>query len=398
MIVEILRMALSSLKVNKLRSFLSMLGIIIGVAAVIAIVSIATSAQQEVISEIQTLGGNLLWVGTGLDRDIQEAENKFTLELTADIKAFVPGVTTVVPEKTGRVTLSKGGESIDAALVGTEPDYAKINQYNARLGRFINDNDLETVSNSIVLGSEIAGEILETTNPVGEEITLNFQRRNYSFEVVGVMEEMGRVFVGNLDSKVYIPVTSYIQRLAQTRNIDTYYVQTGAEAPAERAHRDLDYYFYRHLGNQDDYTIFSQDQVLGVIDEVTTTLNLMLGGVAGISLLVGGIGIMNIMLVSVNERTQEIGVRKALGAEKKHILTQFLFEALSLTSLGGLIGIGLGWGATYFVTNIGGWPINISPAAVGAGFFFALIIGVFFGLYPAYKAASLDPVDALSYE
>ncbi len=398
MILEIVRIALSSLKANKLRSFLSILGIIIGVAAVIAIISIGFSAQQEVTSQIQGLGSDLIWVRPGFGVESRELRDKFSIELAYHAQKNSPDIINVVPARSGSGTLSRKGESYRATIVGTEKEFAPINIYNSVLGRFISETDSDRASNAVVLGAEISREIFGSSDPVGERITIAHGGRSLRFNIIGVMEEKGQGVTGDLDSQVYIPITTFNQRLAQNDSVDTYYAESGSEVPARQARHQLDYFFYQYLGSDDDYSIFSQDQILDVLDSVSGTLTLMLGGVAAISLLVGGIGIMNIMLVSVTERTHEIGIRKALGAKKRHILTQFLCEALSLTGLGGLIGIGLGLVATYIVADIGGWPMVISPAAVLLAFFFSLAIGVFFGLYPAVKAARLDPVDALSYE
>ena len=398
MIGEILRMALASLKANKLRSFLSMLGIIIGVAAVIAIISIGYSAQQEVTREIRGLGSDLIWVSPGFGADAREVRDKFTVDLAEKARANSPDILRVVPSKSGSATITRRGESYSATIVGTKPDFAPINLYRPAVGRFIVNSDTENYSSSVVLGSEIAREIFGGSDPLGERITVEHGGRSIRFNIVGVMEEKGQGIAGDLDSQIYIPITTFIQRLARDDTVDTYYAEAGSQVPARQAREQLDYFYFQYLGGDDNYTIFSQDQILEVLDNVTATLTIMLGGIAGISLLVGGIGIMNIMLVSVTERTREIGIRKALGAKKRHILSQFLFEALSLTGFGGAAGIGLGWLATSIVTDIGGFPMVISPAAVALAFFFSLIIGVFFGLYPAIKAARLDPVDALSYE
>ena len=370
MIIEIIRMALGSLKANKLRSFLSMLGIIIGVAAVIAIISIGSSAQLEVTQEIRGLGSDLIWVRPGFSADAREVRDKFTVELAARALANSPDIINVVPSRSGSGTLTRRGENYSATIMGTEQEYAPINNYNPAQGRFITRNDTEEYSNSVVLGSEITGEIFGQSDPVGERITFEYGGRSLRFNIVGVMEGKGQGIAGNLDSQVYIPITTLIQRLAQDNFVDTYYAEAGPYVPARQARQQLDYFYYQLLGDDESYSIFSQDQILDVLDNVTGTLTIMLGGIAGISLLVGGIGIMNIMLVSVTERTREIGIRKALGAKKRHILAQILFEALTLTGLGGIIGIGLGWLATSIVTDIGGFPMIISPAAVALAFFF----------------------------
>lgn len=403
MILETIRIALRGLKANKLRTFLSMLGIIIGVGAVIAIVSIGSSAQREVTAQIGSLGSDLIWITPGFSagRATQtqtDPRENFTLELTEYIDSYSPGVTNVVPEVSSSVDLSRGDRSLQGTAVGTTPDFTIVNIYNPQAGRFLNQADLDEVRNSIILGSSVAEELFPDQGALGQRIRLVHRGRTLNFNVIGVMEQKGQGIMGNLDRRVYVPVTTFTRRLSRQDRVDLYYAQFSPGFTSQQARSQLDYFFSQYLGDEDLYQIMSQDQILGVLDQVTATLGLMLGGIAGISLLVGGIGIMNIMLVSVTERTREIGIRKALGAKKRNIMSQFLIESLSLSSIGGFIGIGLGYSGTYLVTQIGDWPLVISPAAVTLAFGFSLAIGLFFGIYPAVKAARLDPVDSLSYE
>ena len=403
MIFETFRIALNGLRTNKLRTFLSMLGIIIGVGAVIAIVSIGSSAREEVTAQISSLGSDLLWVTPGFTagratRMESDPRENFTLDIIQYIDDYSPGVTNVVPEVSGSVQLRRGDNTLNSTAVGTSQNFTVVNIYYPERGRFIDQDDLDQSRNSIVLGSNVATELFSDTDPIGQRIRLNYQGRNINFTVVGVMEQKGQGVMGNLDRRVYIPVTTFTNKLSRQNFVDLYYAQFSPGFSSQEARNQIDYFFFQHLGDENLYNIMSQDQILGVLDQVTGTLSLMLGGIAGISLLVGGIGIMNIMLVSVTERTREIGIRKALGAKKRNILGQFLLESLALSSIGGFIGIGLGYAGTYLVTRIGNWPLVLSPVAVMLAFGFSLAIGLFFGIYPAVKAAKLDPVDSLSYE
>ena len=403
MIFETFRIAINGLRTNKLRTFLSMLGIIIGVGAVIAIVSIGSSAREEVTAQISSLGSDLLWVTPGFTagratRMESDPRENFTLDIIQYIDDYSPGVTNVVPEVSGSVQLRRGDNTLNSTAVGTSQNFTVVNIYYPERGRFIDQDDLDQSRNSIVLGSNVATELFSDTDPIGQRIRLNYQGRNINFTVVGVMEQKGQGVMGNLDRRVYIPVTTFTNKLSRQNFVDLYYAQFSPGFSSQEARNQIDYFFFQHLGDENLYNIMSQDQILGVLDQVTGTLSLMLGGIAGISLLVGGIGIMNIMLVSVTERTREIGIRKALGAKKRNILGQFLLESLALSSIGGFIGIGLGYAGTYLVTRIGNWPLVLSPVAVMLAFGFSLAIGLFFGIYPAVKAARLDPVDSLSYE
>ncbi len=398
MILETIRIALNSLRTNKLRTFLSMLGIVIGVAAVIAIVSIGFSAQHEVTGQITNLGSDLIWVMPGFSGDNVDPREYFKTGIVDNINRLTPDIKNIVPEISERVSLIRGDNRINSTAVGTTPAFSEVNLYFPLQGRFLEQSDIDGVRNSIVLGYNIAEELFKNHDPSGQRITVNHQNRNLNFTVIGVMEEKGQGITGNFDNRVYLPVNTFSSRIVSRDFVDLYYAQASGSITSYDARRQLEYFFLRYLGDEDQFRIMSQDQILDVLNQVTAILGLMLGGIAGISLLVGGIGIMNIMLVSVTERTREIGIRKALGAKRRNILGQFLIESLCLSGIGGVIGIGLGILGTYMVTEIGGWSLIISPPAVILAFGFALSIGLFFGIYPAVKASRLDPVDALSYE
>ncbi len=405
MIFEIIKLAIESLKANKLRTFLSMLGIIIGVGAVIAIVSIGSGAREQITARISNLGSNIINIMPGTSRGwggrvSRSSGEIFTLELADYIEKLSPSVKRVVPISQGSGLLIKENFNIQTTIIGTNADYQEINNYNLAMGQFINEGDLDTSRNIIVLGSELAEELFGNNNPLGEKIKLSYEKRDYLFTVIGVMEEKGAGLTGNLNEQAYIPITTFMKKLSNSRFVSYYTAQANSSDEASAAVGEIEYFLIKYLEDeeQEKFNLLSQDQILDTISSVTASLSLMLGGIAAISLLVGGIGIMNIMLVSVTERTREIGIRKALGAKNKNIMSQFLIEALSLSGMGGLIGICFGWLGAYAIAQAGKWPLVVSPISVLLAFGFAVIIGLFFGLYPAMKAAKMDPVDALRYE
>jgi len=405
MIFEIIKLAIESLKANKLRTFLSMLGIIIGVGAVIAIVSIGSGAREQITARISNLGSNVINILPGTSRGwggrvSRSSGEIFTLELADYIEKLSPSVKRVVPISQGSGLLIKENFNIQTTIIGTNADYQEINNYNLAMGQFINESDLDTSRNIVVLGSELAEELFGNNNPLGEKIKLSYEKRDYLFTVIGVMEEKGAGLTGDLNEQAYIPITTFMKKLSNSRFVSYYTAQANSSDEAPAAVGEIEYFLIKYLEDeeQEKFNLLSQDQILDTISSVTASLSLMLGGIAAISLLVGGIGIMNIMLVSVTERTREIGIRKALGAKNKNIMSQFLIEALSLSGMGGLIGICFGWLGAYAIAQAGKWPLVVSPISVLLAFGFAVIIGLFFGLYPAMKAAKMDPVDALRYE
>lgn len=403
MIFETIRIALGSLSANKMRTFLSMLGIIIGVGAVIAIVSIGSGAQNQVTGQISGLGSNLITIRPGYSRGgggrvSSVADNVFTLELADEIAKSCPGVKNVIPNLQGSGLLIAKDTNIVATLVGTSPEYQDLNKYYPLQGGFLSSEALAEVTNVIVLGSSLAEDLFPDANPLGERVKFSVGKNLHLFTVIGVMEEKGSGLMGDYNSQAYIPITTYMQKIANTRYVNSYLAQAESSEEATSAVQEIEYFLDIYLGDSDKYMITSQDQILDTLNQVTGTLSLMLAGIAGISLLVGGIGIMNIMLVSVTERTREIGIRKALGAKSKHVLSQFLIEALSLSGVGGVIGILLGSLGAAGIAQIADWELVVPISSVLLSFCFALMIGLFFGIYPAMKAAKLDPVDALSYE
>ncbi|HKL13505.1 MAG TPA: ABC transporter permease [Halanaerobiales bacterium] len=403
MIYETIKIAIQSLYSNKLRTLLSMLGIIIGVGAVIAVVSIASGSQAQITSNISSLGSNLINISPGIRRGgasgiSRSSVDLFTLELGEQIEQNSPHVRRVIPNDSRSGLFIKGDNNYRASLVGTEEYYQVINKYYPRFGIFFSDYDVQNSTNVMVLGSDLVDELFPDSNPVGQSLKFNVNNQTQIYKVIGVMEEKGRGLTGDLNGQAYIPISTFMNKVSNSKYVSNFVAQSESSENADKALEEIEYLLDNYISEDENYNIFSQDQLLNTINDVTNTMRLMLSGIAGISLLVGGIGIMNIMLVSVTERTKEIGIRKALGAKKRDILFQFIIESLTLSSIGGIIGILFGGTAAYYISQVGGWPFIMSSGIVALAFSFSLVVGMFFGIYPAYRASKLDPVDALSYE
>ena len=294
--------------------------------------------------------------------------------------------------------LIAGGNNYQTQVIGVTPIYQQIYNFYPARGQFITDEHEVNATNVMVLGSGLAKELFPDTDPLGQTVKLFVRNRHLLFVVVGVMEEKGTGAWGNIENQAFIPASVLMKKINNRKYVSGYTAQAVSAAAAKAAVGEIEYFLTRYLGDPEKFRVFSQEQLLETISQVTGTLSLMLGGIAGISLLVGGIGIMNIMLVSVTERTREIGIRKALGAKRRHILAQFIIEALAMSGFGGLLGIGLGWLGAAGVAKLGGWPLVVTHSSVLVAFSFSLLVGLFFGIYPARKASRLDPVIALSYE
>ena len=402
-IMDTLRTAVHSLRSNTLRSILSMLGIIIGVAAVVSVVSIGTGGQQRVLANISQLGTNLITINPAVPRGTagrvqQEVRSVFTVDMAREMEEILPDVINVVPVVTGRALLVAGGVNVQANLVGVTPPFVTVMNYELDRGRFITNWDVSEQQPVAVLGAELATELFEEADPLGQEIIAIVGDRRQALRVVGVMAPRGQALGGDFDMQLYLPVTTMMERIAKTRSVSYFAAQASSSERASEAVAQVQFFMTRRLGDARRFRVASQDQLLETISSVTQTMSIMLGGIAGISLLVGGIGIMNIMLVSVTERTREIGIRKALGAKRRTILFQFLVEAVTLAALGGIAGVALGWVGAQVIGYYGGWPGIISTESVAVALGFSAAVGLFFGIYPAAKAARLDPVQALSYE
>jgi len=398
---EILRVAMDAIRANTLRSLLTMLGIVIGVGAVITMVALGEGAQRAVEAQIAELGTNVLTIrpGQGMFGGVRGgSEARLTVE-DAEAIASAPAVVSIAPEMRGSQQVVFERANANVRIMGSTSNYAEVNNYDLALGRFFDRSENEGRKRVAVLGGAIPGLLgTDAMSIVGRTISI----RNITFEVVGVLAEKGSQGWFNEDEQIYVPLQTAQFRLLGSERLGgiKVVVEDRAAIPVamvqieeilRRAHRIP-------LGRENDFWISDSQQFLQTQQETTQTFTLLLAGIAAVSLLVGGIGIMNIMLVSVTERTKEIGVRKALGATKNAVLLQFLLEATTLCLVGGVLGIASAYGAAKLLSDLADWNMAIAPEAVGLAVLFAGIVGVFFGMWPARRAARLDPIVALRYE
>ncbi len=387
-LIPSIKMALRSIQGNKLRSFLTMLGIIIGVSSVIVLISIGQGSSEQVTNQINQLGTNLLTVNV---------MNTDSVKLTIDdAEKFrdIPGVKEIAPVVSGRVHVKNGTTSAQVSLIGTTASYQTVRDVQVHQGRFLSDIDVEYRQKIVVLGSDTAQTLFGLENPIGQYV----QIEGTSFKVVGVLASKGGSLGQSGDDVIIMPLST-AQRLVKNTSIQTIYIQGKAAEQVNFVMTQVERTLARMFpNNQDSYSVFNQQDLMETMSSVTNTMTMMLGGIAGISLLVGGIGIMNIMLVSVSERTKEIGIRKAIGAKRRDILLQFLIEAVVLSALGGVIGVGLGFIIGKVLAATMGLAISYSTFVSLIAFLFSLLVGVVFGVFPANKAAKLDPIQALRYE
>lgn len=385
---ESMKMAIRSIKTNKVRAFLTMLGIIIGVASVIVLVSIGQGSSQSVQEEINSLGTNLLTVSVS-DTD--------SVELTDDtIEQFkeLSGISEVAPVVTGRVYAKNGENSTQVSMTGTTSSYISVRDLELSQGRFLTDMETELRSKVVVLGSDTADTLFENQKAVDQNVLIG----GVSYRVIGVLKSVGTSMGSSGDDVIIAPITT-AKRATSSTTIGTVYLKAENENIVERAMYQVQGTMTTLFpGQSDNYSVSNQEDLMDTMSSVSDTFTLMLGGIASISLLVGGIGIMNIMLVSVSERTKEIGIRKAIGANRKSILLQFLIEAVVLSCLGGLLGVGIGLGIAKLVSVVSSLTISYSWSVTIMAFLFSIFIGVVFGVFPANKASKLNPIQALRHE
>jgi putative ABC transport system permease protein len=400
-ILESVKMASKTLLANKLRSTLTMLGIIIGNASVIAMVGIGEGAQRFVSGQFESLGTNVLFIVPG-NRDAQrttvDLPKTLVLEDAEAIATQVPTVGAVAPQLHSRELVTYRNRNTYSLIVGTNPDFSVVRSFDAQRGRFITDLDVKRNNQVVTLGVDLAERLFGNQDPVGQQVRI----RNISFLVVGVMEEKGSVLGTNYDDSAYIPVTTMASRIIGENspygvNLTFISVSAQSEASVDAAQFQITNLLrLRHnITREDDFSVQSQKDVLEIAGTVTSALTLMLAAIAGISLLVGGIGVMNIMLVSVTERTQEIGLRKAIGATQDDILIQFLIEAVILSAAGGVLGTLLGVGGVLLIGVFTPFQAGVSPVAIALAVGVSGGIGIIFGVVPARRAAQLDPIVAL---
>jgi putative ABC transport system permease protein len=385
---KLIKIALSSVWNNKMRSFLTMLGIIIGISSVIILVGIGEGTKKNITEQIEKLGTNLITVNIMgkrnsniTDKEIEELKSK-------------PGIKEIAPSLSSNVNIKSGSQSTTTTLEASTPNYASIRKLTLSAGRFITQRDIDNRYNVLVIGPETAENLFKTTNVVGKKMYVN----GIEFSIVGLLKSEGTSANGSNDDRIILPIST-AKRLLKTSNITTFYIEAESKDKVEEAMAYTTLFLNKKFNNNtQSYRVMNQTSLLETANSTTESMTAMLSGIAAISLIVGGIGIMNIMLVSVIERTREIGIRKAIGAKRRVILLQFLIEASTISSLGGIAGVLIGYLGSYIGLKYFETTIVISGNVVIAAFAFSVIVGIVFGIYPANKASKLNPIDALRFE
>jgi len=400
---DYLRQACVAMVAHKMRSFLSILGILIGVSAVIAMLALGQGAKESIEQQLASLGSNLLVVRPGSSRIhgvAMEAGTvtRFTLQDVTDIAKLSDVVNTVSPSVTGRGQMVYANKNWNTRVEGAGADYVTLRASVPVIGRFFTEDEVRMRSRVIVIGATVARELFGDANPVGETIKLNL----VNFKVIGILPVKGADTFHDQDDTAMIPVTTAMFRVFGKEYVDSIYVEVKSADLLDSAQKEISSLIIKqhrlNKDGEDSFQIRNMADIKNTLETTTKTMSLLLGAIAAISLLVGGIGIMNIMLVSVSERTREIGLRKAIGANNKDIMVQFLIEAVLMSFLGGMFGILLGVGIAVLITYFAGWAVKVSSSSIILATTFSLAIGIVFGLLPARKASKLDPIEALRYE
>jgi len=402
-LMELFRISFISLNANKMRSALTMLGVIIGVAAVVSMISIGEGAKDLITSSIEGMGTNLLFVMPGQLKVGMGGHGMGSIQTLVNEDAVAiqnecPLVKLSAPETSKQANIKSGNKNSMSQVVGTNQNYPAVRNTPVAKGVFFNQSDINMQRKVAVIGATVVDNIFPNSDPIGKDMLIN----RIPFVVIGVLEAKGQSGFTNVDDQIFIPLSTFQKRVFGIDYLRSINLQIGDSAQMEAAQKQVENLLRKrhriYNPDNDDFTVRNQTDMLSRLNDITGAFTLLLGGIACISLLVGGIGIMNIMLVSVTERTREIGLRKAIGATKYDILIQFLIESIVLCVMGGLIGILMGVAMSYAISYIGNWNTDVSGQSIILSFTFSVAIGLFFGIYPANKAASLDCVVALRHE
>ena len=395
------KLAGRALRRNKMRSLLTMLGVIIGVGSVIASVSITTGATKQVEDKVASLGQNVVTVfsgnfSSGGMRGGWGSAPTLTIEDSRAIKNEVANVVAVSPEVRDRAQILANGLNWNTQVIGESPDYPQIRDWDIASGGMFTEGDVRGLAKVAVIGKTVVDQLFINDDPIGQTLIV----RNIPFKVVGVLESKGfNLFGQDQDDVVIIPYTSHMRRLSKRTFVNSIMVQAASKETINQVQADINTLLLdRHKSAEPDFTVRSQLELMQMATSTSRIMSILLGAIASVSLIVGGIGIMNIMLVSVTERTREIGIRMAVGARGRDILIQFLIEAVTLSAIGGILGIALGIGAAKITSHFTGWPTLTPYAWIGIACVSSAAIGIVSGFYPAWKASRLDPIEALRYE
>ena len=403
---DLIQETLYSIRSNKARSGLTILGIVIGIGSVIAMVSIGQGAQKSIESSIQSIGSNLIMIMPGFQRSFsggasagRGSAQTLTLADAEAIRDEIPGVSAVAPESSRRYQLAVKSNNTNTSVVGTLPEYSSVRSLEVDLGNFISDQQVKSSAKVAVIGPTTRDDLFgEDANPIGQSVRIS----NMDFKIIGVTKSKGGTGFGSQDDMVIVPISTSQAYLSNDTYVNTIYAQAGNQSEMTDIQRQITELLLRRHKISDpaqaDFQIMNQADIVATASSVTGTFTLLLGAIAGISLVVGGIGIMNMMLTNVTERTREIGLRKAIGAKRNEISNQFLAESITLTFLGGLLGIGVGWAASQAITTFASIKTTVSLSSILLAFGVSAGIGIVFGYYPAKRAAKLNPIEALRYE
>ncbi|MGD9263906.1 MAG: ABC transporter permease [Methyloceanibacter sp.] len=401
MLANALKLAVDSIAGSAMRSFLTILGVIIGVAAVITMMTLGTGATRQVTSDIEGLGSNLVMVvpGSGMRRGGQAISRLFKAEDADAIREQIAKVRAVSPSSQKRQVAVYGNQNWTTNVTGIVAEYFQVFDWTFAEGRPLTIGEVRSGSSSCIIGETVRTELFGAMSPIGEGIRLG----NVSCRVVGLLEGKGQSSFGSdQDDVVFMPLRTFQRRIAGSTDISLIAVSVSEGASLNQVKRDLTYLLRERRrissGEDDDFSVRDMTEISDMLTSTTTVMTMLLAAVAGVSLLVGGIGIMNIMLVSVTERTREIGIRLAIGARRSDVLLQFLVEAVVLASLGGLIGVLLALSASWFLAGAMSIPFTPDIAIIALSFLFSSLVGVAFGYFPARRAANLNPIEALRYE